>query len=421
MTTMPSATPDEKLRYQLDLQARQIDAVLDHHQVSGTVTSGNVQRRTVQFDVQAPLSAGLERVRGLKDNLMAALGVRDVVVDKQGGRWRLQVERIYEPPVSLAALMASLTDLPEGTAVAGLAESGRPVLLSFGPNAIQHVLVAGDSGAGKTTLLRTIATSLAALNRQSDVQLMLIEGARDANGTSSRLWHPLAYLPHLMTDPVSDPGLAAEVLHFLVGEMNYRRKQRVRLPRIVVLLDDAIALLEAEGRQVTDDLLRLLQHGGVAGIHVVLATAQPESDLLDALFLSNLPVRLLGRLTEPAQIAKLAGETDPQAAYLRGSGEFIALAEEQLTYFQAADISDYDLHWEINRLVSNGRPSLLAQPYDTRPAVRVADPVETSGERAFRRDSQVQWAEASEPVATPQTSLPFMPADEAGDSAGGSS
>jgi S-DNA-T family DNA segregation ATPase FtsK/SpoIIIE len=395
MSINPQPSSDEKLRYSLDLQAHQIDAVLERHQVEGKVTSGSVQQRLVEFDVQTPLSTGLERIRGLKDSVIAALGVRDVAVTKQDGRWRLQIERAYEPPVSLTALLADLPNLPPGTAVVGLGDSGRPVLLSFGDKAVKHVLVAGAAGAGKTTLLRTMAVSLALTNRQSDVQLLLIDGS---NGeTVHRSWQPLTYLPHLMTDPLSGAELSAEVLHFLVGEMAYRRKQRVRLPRIVVLVDHAVSLLESGGRSVTDDLLSLLQHGANAGIHVVLTTERPESPLLDVLFMSNLLVRVMGRLDDPAQEQKVAGATETQASYLGGGGEFIALANGEQTYFQAADMGDYELHWELNRIWSSRRPRLMARPYSTRPVTRVADPVPQTGARAFTRESTVQWVDSPAP------------------------
>lgn len=394
MSTPPSASQDDKLRYRLDLQAHQIDAVLDRHHVEGRVTSGSVQKRVVEFDIQAPLNAGLERVRGFRDSMMAALGVRDVAVTRQDGRWRLQVERTYEPPVPLAGLLADVADLPSGTAAIGLADTGRPLLLSFGPNGVPHVLVAGEPGAGKTTLLRTMAISLALTNRQSEVQLLLIDGGRpdSLEPDSNPLWRPLAYLPHLMTDPVSGVSLSAEVLHFLVGEMSYRRKQRVRLPRIVVLIDHAVTLLEVGGQQVVDDILSLLQNGSQAGIHLVLATSQPESSLLDVLFMSNLRVRIMGRLSDPRQGKKISGVEDSQAEYLRGAGEFIAVANGELSYFQAADMGDYDFHWELNRLLSGPRPCLLAQPYDTRSSMPVAQPPAASP-RAFQREGSVQWVD----------------------------
>lgn len=393
MIDAPYITSDEKFRYQLDLQAHQIETVLDHHCIPGSVSSGTVRQRIVEFDVQAPLSAGLERMRGLKDSMMSALGVRDLSVTKHGGRWRLEVGRDYDPPVPLAGLLARLDALPAGTAAIGLSDNNQPVLLRFGPDEVRHVLVTGDGGAGKTTLLRTIAAGLALMNRQCDVQLLLIEGGSKQHSSESgpsRLWSPLAYLPHNMTDVVTGQDVGAEVLRFLVGEMTYRRKQRVRLPRIIVLIDDAMSLLDPGDRQVVDDVLRLLQHGSAHGIHLVMATNRPDSAVLDVLFMSNLSMKLVGKLGNPALGKRVMGPDQSQAEYLRGAGEFIAVTDSQRTYFQVADIGDYDLHWELNRLLNSGRPRLLAQPFDSRPAIEVENAV-PFGSQAFTRENGVQW------------------------------
>ena len=422
MFNSQTASSDEKLRYRLDLQAHQIDAVLDHHQVDGLVTSGTVRSRIVEFDVQAPLSAGLEKMRGLKDSMMAALGVRDLALSKHDGRWRLQVDRDKEPPVPLTSLLAGLTNLPPATAAIGLTDNQQPVLLRFGPEDVRHVLIAGDAGAGKTTLLRTIAVALALTSRQSDVQLLLINGGQEDEDDPDQLelWRPLAYLPHLMTDLVADSDLSAEVLRFLVGEMTYRRKQRVRLPRIVVLIDNVVSLLESGRQLVVDDILRLLQHGNTAGIHLVVATSRPESAALDVLFMSNISARLIGRTSDPVRCRKLLGDVDVHAEYLQGAGEFVALADGRLSYFQAAAIGDYDLHWELNRLLNGPRPRLLAQPFELHRPSDAAELVGTTPQ-AFKRENGVQWVdpksvEASTPFAAqgPSSAWAIDDEDEAG-------
>ncbi len=102
-------------------------------------------------------------------------------------------------------------------------------------------------------------------------------------------------------------------------------------------------------------------------------------------------------MSDAALGKKITGSDDLQAQYLRGAGEFIAIANGQQTYFQAADIGDYDLHWELNRLLGSTRPRLLARPFDTRPALVAPDPMPTTP-RTFERKNGVHWVD---PVASP--------------------
>ena len=93
------------LRHQLGVQTRQIDRVLNHHRIPASVSGGEVRPKAVSFDLQTQIAHGLERIRGLKDDLMSALGVGEVAVAQDGGQWQLRVARPDDPPVPLLRLM----------------------------------------------------------------------------------------------------------------------------------------------------------------------------------------------------------------------------------------------------------------------------------------------------------------------------
>ncbi len=72
------SSTEVRLRHQLDVQTRQIDRVLSRHRIPASVSGGEVRPKIVSFDLQTQISSGLERIRGLKDDLMSALGVGEV-------------------------------------------------------------------------------------------------------------------------------------------------------------------------------------------------------------------------------------------------------------------------------------------------------------------------------------------------------
>lgn len=376
MSNVPETErPSEaRLRHQLDVQSQQINRVLSHHHVPATVTGGTVRPRVVQFDLQTQINAGIERIRGLKGDLISALGVGDVAVTGDDGRWRLNVARPDDPPVPLLKLMASISTLPPRTIPIGLADGGQPVILGFPANRMSHVLIAGEPGAGKTSLLRAMAVGLALSNRQAQCQIQIIDPQwEDGERLSAQQCPllPLGYLPHMLTDPAFGMAASVAIIDFLAEEMAYRRRERVQCPHIVVFVDHVVSLLESAAAKTRSDVIRLLQYGSQAGIHLVMTTDRPHSPLLDSTIKSCLATRLIGRITDAAVARRAGGVQLDQAPLLYGEGDFLAVTGEEVTYFQAAHIGDYDLHHTLAELGSHSRPRLLARPYSARPRVEI--------------------------------------------------
>ena len=166
---------DTRLQHQLDVQLHQINRVMSSHHLAASINSGEVHRHVVNFDLQDHVASGIEKLRTLRRDLAAALGTGGVQVVREADRWKLQVPRLDDPPVALLRLHRLDVSLPSHTAMIGLSDSGTPVLMGFSSGRFGHVLIAGDPRAGKTSLLRTIAVSLALGNRQSTLQLQLMD------------------------------------------------------------------------------------------------------------------------------------------------------------------------------------------------------------------------------------------------------
>ncbi len=355
---------EERLPHQLSVQSRQIEKVFMQRQLPTQVAGGTVTRQHVQFDIQTQLASGWEKLRGLKQEFLSALGVADIQFVREEGQLKLRVEQPEVPPVALVELLPILPDLAPITAALGLSEDGRPVLLELVDQNLAHVLISGTSGAGKTALLRTIATSLAFSNKQSQLQLLIIDADADERKPDSSQLDPLTHLPHLLEPVLSDYPSAIDALQFVVNEVTYRLEQQVMTPTIVVMIDNVVALLKAGGQLVEDALILLAQKGVDAGVHLVLSTRQAESEKLSSLLRATIPVRLIGyeERVEGGQIAADSLEIRPD--YLYGEGDFIAVVGGNVTYFQAAYVGDYDLHLMLDSLNRMRPRPLLAHSFE---------------------------------------------------------
>jgi DNA segregation ATPase FtsK/SpoIIIE-like protein len=390
----PGTDRKERLQHQLKLQSIQIERVLQRHDVSAQVAGGSVQPRAIIFDLQSQLSLGLERLRGLQQDLMLALGVANVNLQQENGRFHIQVARPEDPPVALLDLLEAVPELESVTAVLGLAEDGRPVLLDFVAGQLPHMLLVGEPNAGKTALLRTIAASLALTSRQSQLQLAIIDPQASVTVPLDPLLAPLDYLPHMLAPIAADLAETADLLNFLVAEMSYRRRQHTGQPVIVVLIDRADWLLEMGGESVSEAIIQLAQRGETAGIHLVLSVQTAANPLLTELLKANLPLRLVGQVADTAAARTATGLAHSQAEQLLGEGDFLVAAAGSLTHFQAAYLDDYDLHLVLDRLYQQQPPPLLALPFSARPAL----PAQTTDQpHAFaRQETEVTLAEDDE-------------------------
>lgn len=385
----------------------QIERVLSQHKLPGQVEGGMVKQQAIHFDLHLSLTQGLERLKGLKNELARSLGGAGVKIRENNGRFNVEVAHHDELPVPLLDLLNLIDTIPPETAVLGLAEDERPVLLTLAEGDMTHIFVAGGKGSGKTTLLRTMAISLAYSSRQSQLQLVIIYPNGMIEG--GNLLEPLNYLPHMLANAVSEQEEAVNVIEFLLNEMNYRLEQQIVAPRIVILIDGIEQIVGVENKNLQQMVSRLLQQGAEAGIHLIVSTENPEADTLASWMKSDFSVRIVGQV-DNARLARVAsGVPDTQAEYLLGSGDFLAVGNGVITRFQGAAINDYDFHLMLAELHHNRPPALLAQAVNAHPVSKITqENSESEKERPFLFDGQsISLPTKSEtaPVPRPQIRL----------------
>lgn len=335
-------------REYLEYQADRIEMVLAAHHVPARVSGGAVLPRWLRFDIDAGPEMRVSKVRGLSEELALALGSAAVRVGREGNQLTVAVARKEGEPVDLLGLMEDLPRRMAATAVLGVSETGQPLLIRLSSPDVAHVLVAGTTGSGKTELLRTMLVSLALVNRQREVQMVLI----DPKGRGLR---PLAGLPHLLMPPITDLSDAVDVLQRLVLEMERRDREGVDTPRLVIAIDEVVDLVMQGGEAVTGALTRIAQRGREAGLHLIVGAQKPSSAMLGGQLKANFPVRLVGRVGSAQDALAAAGVGGTGAEQLLGRGDFLVVAAGEVTRFQAAYIDPAGLS-QVAAALRDGGP-----------------------------------------------------------------
>jgi DNA segregation ATPase FtsK/SpoIIIE, S-DNA-T family len=237
--------------------------------------------------------------------------------------------------------------------------SGEPVVADLA--SMPHLLIAGATGSGKSICISAITACLVMNNTPQDLRLVLVD---------PKMVEMVRFngLPHLIGKVETDLTRMLMVLHWTVLEMDrryklleeagvrdidaYNNKIRRRktgevLPRIVALIDELADLMMIAGDQTEQSLVRLAQMARATGIHLVLATQRPSTDVVTGLIKANFPARISFAVASSVD-SRVILDT-PGAESLLGKGDMLFLPPEAGSPFRVQGVMISDQ--EIERMI----------------------------------------------------------------------
>ncbi len=239
--------------------------------------------------------------------------------------------------------------------------SGQPVVADLAR--MPHLLIAGATGSGKSVCITAIAACLAMNNPPEDLRMVMID---------SKMVELLRFngLPHLYGKVETNIERILGVLRWVVVEMEHRyrlleashsrdletynrkmarKKDGVPLPRIVVLIDELADLMMSAPDQTEHNLVRLAQMARATGIHLIVATQRPSTDVVTGLIKANFPARLAFAVASGVDSRVILDYTGAES--LLGRGDMLFLNPEVGTPTRAQGVMITDM--EIERLISH--------------------------------------------------------------------
>jgi S-DNA-T family DNA segregation ATPase FtsK/SpoIIIE len=287
--------------------------------VPASVVAAHRGPTVTMYEVEVEAGTKVNKVLSLGDDIAYALATPDVrIIAPIPGKSAIGVE--VPNKVRDFVMVGDVLGSKEAKALAkplfvalGKDVHGRAVLVNLAE--MPHLLIAGATGAGKSSLINTFVTSLLVRTRPDDVKLMLVDPKR------VELSH-FADVPHLLAPVIVQPKRAAEALGWIVKEMESRYEVLatvgmrdiemynaafadgtlripigqeaafVRLPYILVVIDELADLMMVAPRDVEDAICRIAQMARAVGIHLVVATQRPSVDVVTGLIKANIPSRI---------------------------------------------------------------------------------------------------------------------------------
>ena len=336
-------------------RGRALEAALAAHGVEATLADVVVGPTVSRYELVLAEGVKVARVTALSRDIAYALASAEVrILAPIPGRQAIGVE--VPNPARHAVTLGDILASDEAAAAShpldvalGRDITGQAVMGNLG--AMPHILIAGATGSGKSSSLNSIITTILMRCTPEQVRLILV----DPKMVEMRQY---ANVPHLLTQPVIDPKKAANALGWAVREMErrYELLSRVgcrditgynemyeaslaaaggeaagddeeealkRLPFIVIVVDELSDLMMVAPREVEDAIWRLAQMARAVGVHLVIATQRPSTNVITGVIKANIPARMalsVSSLTDSRVILDQAG-----AERLVGNGDMLLL------------------------------------------------------------------------------------------------
>ena len=249
--------------------------------------------------------------------------------------------------------------------------AGTPILCDLAK--MPHLLIAGATGSGKSVCINTIINSLLYRCSPKDVRLILV----DPKVVELQCYNGI---PHLLIPVVSDPHKASGALAWAVGEMMERynrfREASVRniegynevvsedekMPRLVIIIDELADLMMTCKKDVEERICRLAQLARAAGIHLIVATQRPSTDVITGLIKANIPSRIAFKVSSNVDSRTILDRIGAEQLLGYGDMLYLPTGDFTATRVQGCFLSDN----EVNRITDFIRETC---PADYDPAV----------------------------------------------------
>ncbi|HET9120666.1 MAG TPA: DNA translocase FtsK [Solirubrobacterales bacterium] len=329
--------------------------------IIGTVTGPHVSR----YELKLAPGTKVSKITQLKDDLAYALASTDIrILAPIPGKQAVGVE-VPNQRRRLVRLGDIYGGRPQGASplVAWLGKdiSGSAVWTDL--QKMPHALIAGTTGSGKSGSVNAILSSILLHASPNEVRMVLVDPKRVELNHYEKI-------PHLLTPVVTSPRLAANVLNNLIAEMESRyaimeqararnlgelnrvreREGEAPLPYILCVIDELADLMMIAPAEVEDAIIRLAQKARAVGIHLLLATQRPSTDIITGTIKVNIPSRIAFAVSSQVDSRVILDQGGAETLLGQGDMLFRPAGTSKMQRIQGAFITEAEIaklteHW----------------------------------------------------------------------------
>ena len=348
-----------------------LEKVLNDFDIKGKVVEIHIGPAVTEYEIIVPSGTKVSRIVGINKEIALAMAAKEVRIQAPiPGKSTIGIEIPNREISSVGfreVLEATWQNNGANKILVALGKDimGTSILADL--SKMPHLLVAGSTGSGKSVCINTIICSILMRYKPDEVKLVLVDPKKveltNYNG-----------IPHLLCPVVSDPKKASVVLQKVVAEMEKRydifaekevkniagyndliEKERkknpdintTRMPYIVVIIDELADLMLVASKEVQDSIMRITQMARAAGIHLIVATQGPSTDIITGVIKNNIPSRIAFSVSSAIDSRTILDASGAESLLGKGDMLYLPMGESHTTRIQGCFISDN----EISKLI----------------------------------------------------------------------
>ncbi len=351
-----------------------LERVLKDFKIIGKVVEVHIGPTVAQYELEIASGTRVNKITSINREIALALAKKDVRIEAPiPGKNTVGIEFANEvaTPVSFYEIISSKL-MMNSMSKKLMVPLGKSIMGDIGVcevNKMPHMLIAGTTGSGKSVCVNGIICSILMRARPDEVKLVMV----DPKVVELSVYNGI---PHLMCPVVTDPKKAAVALAKMVAEMERRYEvfsesktkniegyndyidkwnkehkgdevKKARLPYIVIIIDELADLMMVAAKEVEDSILRITQKARAAGIHLIVATQRPSTEVITGLIKANIPSRISFAVGSGIDSRTILDQTGAEKLLGKGDMLFLPIGMNSPIRIQGSFITDD----EIKRII----------------------------------------------------------------------